>query len=194
MHSSAFLSLQTLALYCRQEHWRSLTDKSDQSAKSCHHPDPSLDNLGHLTPGFGLLLGQCHPRRLVLGERRAGQASLGGDSRSGTGFFWSCYERKGSGCDGSALGREGFRGGGGDRFGRGRGASARVGFLGNRNWSWTWSGSLVYRFGGGRWNVGFWRHSTGQQVGLRRLSWNWSWRREVSLCLLHCRQSHWKKR
>lgn len=30
-------------------------------------PEPSLNNLRHLTPGFGLLLGERHPGGLVLG-------------------------------------------------------------------------------------------------------------------------------
>lgn len=39
---------------------------------------PSLDNLGHLTPSFGLLLRQGHPGRLVLGQCWGRQASRGG--------------------------------------------------------------------------------------------------------------------
>lgn len=55
------------------------------------HPDslmephlfPSLDDLGHLAPGFGLLLGQRHPGWLILGQGRGGLAPLGGGGLAG---------------------------------------------------------------------------------------------------------------
>lgn len=94
-----------------------------QSGPSDRHPRLSLHDLRHLAPGLGLLLGQRHPGRLILRQRRAGRgrrAPLGGRSLAGR---EPRPPRRGK------LRRRRGRPGRDSGLGKGRRACARRGFL-----------------------------------------------------------------
>lgn len=123
---------ETATLYVQRILVRRATLKRAIDPDQCR--GPSLDNLGHLTPGFGLLLGQRHPGGLVLGQRLGWQASWGGRSVAGkprhpwNGLLWGGSRGKGRGGRRGALGLR--------RVGDGWWARARGGFLGNGDRSW----------------------------------------------------------